>query len=196
MIMDNEILELKEQMAALQEKLDRDIELRDEIILKALDSSIDRLRSLGNKSFWLSLFALVFVESILFFMHFSVLLMFATFLFLGVNLYLAYLGKVKYTRIDRSGSLVEAAGQAMEFKKFNRQTTACMMPFALIWVAWYVYDACTTVFHITETRDILTFAFYFLFCGALGGVIGYFAFYRPSMKQADSIAKQIEELNS
>lgn len=192
--MDNEIQELKEQLAALQKRIDREMELKDETIERALDSSIDRLRRMGTRNFWFCMFALVLVLVIMFVMKFSPILIAATFILLGTNLFLAYLIMVKYARIDRSGSLVEVTEQVLEYKKFNRLTTFCMLPFAFIWAVWYAYDAAVNIFRMSG-QEIWIFALYMLFCGAIGAVIGYFGIYRPSMKQADRIARQIKDIN-
>ena len=92
----NDILELKEQLAALQARLDREVELKDETIRKALDHSIARFRSLGNKGFYMCLFSTVIVLIILYVQKVSVPLFICTLVFMALNLYISYILKEKY----------------------------------------------------------------------------------------------------
>lgn len=190
----NEILELKEQLAALQSRLDREVEIKDETIRKALDRSIDHFRRLGNKSFFGCLFCLVFVLLVIYFQRVGILFFTFTLLFLSANLYIAYVVKDKYTTIDRSASLVDTMSRVLEFKKYNRHTTLIMLPIALLWAIWYAYELGHR-FGLESFSDFLPLLISMSIGGIIGGFIGYFSLYRPSMREADRIAGQIKDLN-
>ena len=190
----NDILELKEQLAALQARLDREVELKDETIRKALDHSIARFRSLGNKGFYMCLFSTVIVLIILYVQKVSVPLFICTLVFMALNLYISYILKEKYTIIDSSDSLVTTSRKVLDFKKYNRKSTLYMSPLALIWALWYAYEL-GSMSGLETFGDFLPLLISLTVGGLIGGCIGYFSLYKPSMKEADRIAEQIKKLN-
>lgn len=190
----NDILELKEQLAALQARLDREVELKDETIRKALDHSIARFRSLGNKVFYMCLFSTVIVLIILYVQKVSVPLFICTLVFMALNLYISYILKEKYTIIDSSDNLVTTSRKVLDFKKYNRKSTLYMSPLALIWALWYAYEL-GSMNGLKTFGDFLPLLISLTVGGLIGGCIGYFGLYKPSMKEADRIAEQIKDLN-
>lgn len=190
----NDILELKEQLAALQARLDREVELKDETIRKALDHSIARFRSLGNKGFYMCLFSTVIVLIILYVQKVSVPLFICTLVFMALNLYISYILKEKYTIIDSSDSLVTTSRKVLDFKKYNRKSTLYMSPLVLIWVLWYAYEL-GSMNGLETFGDFLPLLISLTVGCLIGGCIGFFGFYKPSMKEADRIAEQIKDLN-
>ena len=190
----NDILELKEQLAALQARLDREVELKDETIRKALDHSIARFRSLGNKGFYMCLFSTVIVLIILYVQKVSVPLFICTLVFMALNLYISYILKEKYTVIDSSDSLVTTSRKVLDFKKYNRKSTLYMSPLVLIWAVWYAYEL-GSMNGLETFGDFLPLLISLTVGGLIGGCIVFFGFYKPSMKEADRIAEQIKDLN-
>lgn len=189
----NELQELKEQLAALNAKLDKQAEISDSMIRKALGASIGRLQSLGSKKFVFCIFAAVLVVAITLLQGISPAFIIATALFLGVNAYMGYVLMQKERDMDASSDLVGTMQKVLDYKKYNRDTTLIMLPVAILWAIWYVY-AIGQVLGFTDTKEYMGMAAACLIGGVIGGLIGYFCMYRPSMEEADEIIGQINEL--
>ena len=189
----NELQELKEQLVALNAKLDKQAEISDNMIRKALDASIGRLRTLGGKKFFFCVLATVLVLGITIFQGVSLALIIATALFMGVNTYMGYVLMQKEKSMDGSSDLIGTMNKVLDYKKYNRDTTLFMLPVAILWAVWYVADI-GRVLGLTATKEYAGLAIACLIGGIIGGIIGYFTAYRPSMKEADEILGQIKEI--
>lgn len=189
----NELQELREQLAALNQKLDKQAEINDNMIKKALDASIGRLQSLGSKKFFWCIIATVVVLIITIFQGVSLALIIATALFMGINTYMGYVLMQKEKSMDGSSDLIGTMNKVLDYKKYNRDTTLIMLPVAILWAVWYVADI-GRVLGLTATKEYAGLAIACLIGGIIGGIIGYFTAYRPSMKEADEILGQIKEI--
>lgn len=189
----NELKELREQLAALNQKLDKQAEINDNMIRRALDASIGRLQSLGSKKFFWCIIATVVVLIITIFQGVSLALIIATALFMGINTYMGYVLMQKEKSMDGSSDLIGTMNKVLDYKKYNRDTTLIMLPVAILWAIWYVADI-GRVLGLTATKEYAGLAIACLIGGIIGGIIGYFTAYRPSMKEADEILGQIKEI--
>lgn len=189
----NELQELREQLAALNQKLDKQAEINDNMIRRALDASIGRLQSLGSKKFFWCIIATVVVLIITIFQGVSLALIIATALFMGINTYMGYVLMQKEKSMDGSSDLIGTMNKVLDYKKYNRDTTLIMLPVAILWAVWYVADI-GRVLGLTATKEYAGLAIACLVGGIIGGIIGYFTAYRPSMKEADEILGQIKEI--
>ena len=189
----NELKELREQLAALNQKLDKQAEINDNMIRRALDASIGRLQSLGSKKFFWCIIATVVVLTITIFQGVSLALIIATALFMGINTYMGYVLMQKEKSMDGSSDLIGTMNKVLDYKKYNRDTTLFMLPVAILWAVWYVADI-GRVLGLTATKEYAGLAIACLIGGIIGGIIGYFTAYRPSMKEADEILGQIKEI--
>ena len=191
----NELLELKEQLAALHAKLDRQAEINDRTIKNALDASISRLRKLGNFKFWCCIFAMIFIVAIVYLLGLGFHLIIATIIFFGLNAIDALILYNKEKSLESGDSLMETMDKVLEYKKFNRVSTLVALPLAILWAGWYVYEVCRT-FGMTDPKEIIFIGGAALVGGIIGGCLGYAKFYRPSMEEADNIVRQMRELKS
>lgn len=188
-----ELQELKEQLAALNKKLDSQAVINENMIRRALDSSINRLRSLGSKKFVMCLLATVLVLGIVILLGTSLPFIISTALFMGVNDYMGYVLMKKEKSLDGASNLIGTMNKVLDYKKYNRDTTLIMVPVAILWAIWYVVDL-GKVLGFSGTKEFGGLAIACLIGGVIGGIIGYFTAYRPSMKEADEILAQIEEM--
>ena len=188
-----ELQELKEQLSALNAKLDKQAEINDKMIGKALDSSVNRMKNLVSKQMWFCFFALILVSAIVILQGVSTPLIIATIVFLAVNAYIAVIMNMKEKSISGTGDMVNTMKSVLEYKKLNRNSTLVLLPIAILWAVWYVYE----IGEILGFKGGREYIFLIVACalgGILGGLCGYFSFYRPSMRQADEIIAQIDEL--
>ena len=188
-----ELLELKEQLAALHAKLDRQAEINDRTIKNALDASISEFRKLGNTKFWFCIIATIVLVAIVYILGLRLPLIIATGVFFALKAIDALILYNKEKGIDSGDSLMETMDKVLNYKKFNRVSTLVALPFAILWVGWYVYEVCFTL-GLTEPKEVVFIGLAALTGGIIGGCIGYAKFYRPSMEEADNIIRQMKEL--
>ena len=189
----NELLELKEQLAALHAKIDRQAEISDRAIKDALDADISEFRKLGNTKFWFCIIAMIFIVAIIYLLGLRLPLIIATSVFLALNAVDALILSNKEKSIDSGDSLMVTMDKVLNYKKFNRVSTLVSLPLAILWAGWYVYEICFT-YGMSEPKEVIFIGLAALIGGVIGGCLGYAKFYRPSMEEADNIVRQMKEL--
>lgn len=189
----NELLELKEQLAALHAKIDRQAEINDRTIKDALDASISEFRKLGNTKFWFCIVAMIVVVTIVYLLGLRLHLIIATGVFLALNAIDALILYNKEKSIDSGDSLMDTMDKVLNYKRFNRVSTLVSLPLAILWAGWYVYEICFTL-GLTEPKEVILIGVAALIGGIIGGCLGYAKFYRPSMEEADKIVRQMKEV--
>lgn len=191
----NVLNELKEQLSALQAKLDRQTEINDKAIRMAIDKSADKMHSLGMSSVLICIIALILVETIVILQGVSIPFAIATAVFMGGNAITAIFFKYRLMDIDPGQSMVETASQMAKYKKFNRRSVVMGLPIAIALAGWYCFEMIR-ILGIASHKQIISLVAALLIGGIIGGCAGYLEFYRPSMREADNIIRQINELEA
>lgn len=187
-----EIQELKEELAALHARIDRQAEISDGMIRKALDARIGHLQVLGSRKFRFCLIAAVFVVTLVVLQGTRLPFIVATAAFMALNAAGAYYLKKKENELEGASDLKGTMTNLVSYKRFNRNTTLIAVPLAIAWAVWYVYEIAL---HLGMTgKDVYGLIVACAVGGVIGGLIGYFTFYRPSMEEADKIINEIEDL--
>lgn len=189
----NELLELKEQLAALHAKIDRQAEINDRTLKDALDANISEFQKLGNTKFWFCIFGMILIVAIVYLLGLGLPLIIASAVFFALNAVDALILSNKEKSIDSGDSLMDTMDKVLDYKKFNRVSTLVALPLAILWSGWYVYEICFTL-GLTEPKEVILLGIAALIGGIIGGCLGYSKFYRPSMEEADKIVRQMKEL--
>lgn len=188
-----EIQELKEELAALHRKIDEQAEIKDSMIKKAVAGSISKLQKIGNSSFWICIIAVILLEAVVFLYGMGIGIKAATLVLFGINAYIAYILMRKNNAMDVSEDLVRTTEKALEYKKWNRNSTLILLPFALAWMVWFVYEMGKSI-GVLESEFFYELIICALIGLILGGVIGYFTMYKPSMEEADKIINELKDI--
>lgn len=183
---------MKQQLAALQRKVDQQTVISDAMIRKAISRGVDKLQGMGIVSVSICVSAGILLVALVYFMGLSKALVAATAVLFGVNAYWAYVIKVKKNEVSVDEPLVDTAKRMLKFKKDNRVSLAVLMPFAVIWAIWFIYEYGSRFG--MEGDDFLYLGLSGFIGGVIGFIIGYFSFFRPSMRAADEVLDQIDEL--
>lgn len=188
-----EIMELKQQLEALQGKLDSMVEINEKAIKSALGGKMDKLSSLGVKSVLICVFGLIFVEAVILTQGVSTAFLVGTAIFLGLNALVAYLLSRCFMTVDTGMDMISVVKKLLRFKKYNRLSTFVGVPIALLWMVWYAFE----LKGLMDMENDLVFIV-MIACMAIGfvigGTFGLVKFYIPSMKAADEVIEQINEL--
>lgn len=181
--------EMKKQLKALQERLDKQIDINEKQMQNAISDKMNGLQRHDMRLLWLCAFITIWIPLMVY--HYQgcgVEFTIFTFVFLLANAIWQYF--LKFNGRDRlKGNLVETAKYLVKYKKNLRTSQMIGIPCALVWVCLY--------FNELNNLGYLDMK-YLVFSCSLGAVIGfifgYRRFYLPSVRTADKILAQIEDL--
>ncbi|MGN0007342.1 MAG: hypothetical protein ACI35T_04530 [Alistipes sp.] len=188
-----EFKEMKNQFRLLRERLDKQVEINEKQLRRAIGEGLGNIRRRDRVGLFLCVALTVLLPLSLIAQGYNWLFVGATFVLLAVNAIKAYLIKIDASRnIDRL-DLVSTSKRLLKYKHDNSVYIVYSMPVLMVWVLWYLYEIGVKLQIGSVTGYLLMFSC-MLSGGVLGGIIGYFSFYRPSMRDADRVLGQIEEI--
>ena len=187
-----ELQEMKEQLALLMRKLEKEIIVSERLIRKAMK----------EKAYWLRrnliIESIVCLMMIPFFIWIlpgiskvstQFCIISVAFMLLAV-FYSYYMYSRFHPKKFIEGNLIEVRKETLRFKKLTLRWTYCIgIPFLIVYIIFFIYEKMQ--FYQGELLKIV------LICGAvgffLGGIIGGLQLKR-TLRTANEILKQIEEL--
>ena len=183
-----ELNEMKEQIALLRRKLEKEAIVNEKLIRASMR---DKLKALKRRSYVLCVVGIaaavlwkfgissdfnpLFIDFTAFFLFFAVA-------------YEVYCNRMLSAQNYIEGNLVEEARKLNHYKKLARQWYWFSIPIVCIWSCWYLYESYTV--HAEQGRFLFIWG---LIGGAIGGIIGW-NIYRKGRKAIDEVIEQIEEL--
>ena len=183
-----ELNEMKEQIALLRRKLEKEAIVNEKLIRASMR---DKLKALKRRSYVLCVVGIaaavlwkfgissdfnpLFIDFTAFFLFFAVA-------------YEVYCNRMLSAQNYIEGNLVEEARKLNHYKKLARQWYWFSIPIVCIWSCWYLYESYTV--HAEQGRFLFIWG---LIGGTIGGVIGW-NIYRKGRKAIDEVIEQIEEL--
>ncbi len=196
----SELEEMRKQFAILQEKLDKQVDINDKQMRKALSQGIGQMKNRDRQAVVVCLVGWVFVALAIYFMKLSVPFQIFTDVAMGVNFYcsLKYKLHVNDFRTDRlaNSDLVQTTQELLKYKRFNQNYLKYVaIPFVVVFVSWYSYEILVQT-GATTLRDYIFIIVPLLVGACVGGIFGYTKFYHPAVRQADDMLRQIEELQA
>lgn len=197
----DELEDMKQQLKALQAEIDRQTTLREEDFKKLMNSRTNSFKNREFASIILVAIVAFGMPPVLYYcQHHSIWFCLFTFLF-----FLFGLGwEIKIWKQFHLSNMMEldlltTAKNMQQYRKLNRiWLNQIGLPFVFVWASWYLYELIGQM-ELPEdgsTKWIIigTFAACIIVGGIIGGLIGYFTFYKPQMKLAQEMIEQIEEL--
>lgn len=186
-----ELEEMKQQLRKLQERLNEQVEINDKQLRKALSQNISSLRNHDMVS-------VVFCFVVAFLMPFLVMaqgvsytFVVATFVFLLINAICSVY--LKLSNFPKDADLVTLASKVVKYKKYQRNYIFIGVPCAVVWGIFYFFELMGNL-DFASTATYVGFGIAMTIGAIVGFFIGYFRFYRPSMKKADRILSNIEDI--
>ena len=183
-----ELDELREQVALLKDKLQRQQIISERAISDAAQKGIGKLNTMGTISMVFGVFAVVYCTIAFHQMGFSTAFVIGTAIFLGVCALATIYTHCSLRPIDvANGNLVEIMQKLIRFRKIYSYWNVYSIPALLVWCFFLYYDA----------RQILDDPTPFLIGGAVGGVLGAILGlkrYFKVMRETDVVIERINEL--
>lgn len=199
----DELASLKMQLKSLQAELDKQTTLHEDVFKRLLKKRANSFRNREIASIALvALVAFGMPPYLYFGMHMSI---FFT-LFTGLFFCFGLVWEIVIWRRYHIGNMMEldlitTAKNMQQYRKLNRiWLNQIGTPFIIVWLTWYIFELIRTLNLPDDSHSRMIIITCFVFCcivGALiGGLIGYFSFYKPQMKLAKDMINQIKDIES
>ena len=183
-----ELNELREQIALLKDKLQRQQIISERAIIEAAQKGISKLNKAGTKWGIFGIFAVVYCTFAFHRFGFSDGFVIGTAIMLAICAAVTIYAHLGIRSIDvANGNLVDISQRLIRFRKIYSRYHLYAVPMALVWCYFLYYDA----------QRMLGNAEGFLIGGCVGGVIGAIIGLKAHFKvirDTDKVLKNINEL--
>lgn len=188
----HELDEMRSQISALKEKLEKQTIVNEEHIRRSMKSKMSDINKTVTATIIMGILALVYCTWFFYSQRCSMAFVISTAVMLAICLGLTIGQKITLGRMDLSqGNLIDTAQTLSKIKTHYQNWHKIAIPVLVVWFAWLMYEM-TSVLGINSPMAIG-------FCcgaavgGIIGGVIG-FRINRKIVRKACEILDQIEEL--
>ena len=183
-----ELNELREQIALLKDKLQRQQIISEQNIIAAAQKGISKLNKTGNIWGIFGIFAVVYCSWAFHRFGFSDGFVIGTAIMLAICAAVTIYAHWGIRSIDvANGNLVDIAQRLIRFRKIYSRYHLYSVPMLLVWCYFFYYDA----------QRMLGNAEYFLIGACVGGLIGAVIGLKAHFKvirETDKVLKNINEL--
>ena len=188
----HELEEMRSQISALKEKLDKQTIVNEEHIRRSMKSKMSDINKTVTGTIIAGVFALCYSTWFFYWQDFSLAFVISTFVMLAVCLGLTIAQKITLSRLDLSQrNMIDTAQTLSKIKTHYQNWHKIAIPVLVIWFAWAIYEM-TSVLGL-ESSTAIGFC-----CGAaVGGIIGAiigFRINRKIVRKAAEILDQIKDL--
>lgn len=185
---DFELENMRQQMAMLKNKLEKQEIVNDGFVRRSMKKEVSSITRYYVILIIMGIFMIpysyaVFVKLC----HFSLAFGITTIIFMIVCTAATYYNKRKISDPDlMSNSLVEARKKIASAKKFDTDWLKIGIPALILWLSWFSFEAYQANFFLFLGGCV----------GAICGAIGGFIAHRKTQRQYQGIIDQIEDLTA
>ncbi len=182
--------QLKEQIALLNKKLERENIVNEKLLKNAMSAKIRKVNNLAWTDLYLSIVAILMFFVIYASGNCSGWFFLFTVLMLAVSVTLSFItNKVKSDDL-MSQDLIDVKKKVIEMKQQKRKTLLYYgIPAMVVWIPWAVYELS----YKYDPEFFMWHAISLLIGALIGGLIGYHM-YSKMQRRASEVLNQIEEL--
>ena len=193
--MDMQLEEMRQQMAILKEKLDKQEIINDQLMRKAIGTKLRKIVIERRKKLFFILAGLIYVPAVLYgLLKLDLWFIIVTILFFAVGA--AY--DIYYTAgINdedlQNKRLLETKERIIRMKRMNTRWLWFSIPFVIVWIATFFWQ----ILYRMDDGEAHLHAQPILIGGLVGGVIGGIigtVIYQRQQHQASELIEDIEEL--
>lgn len=188
----HELEEMRSQISALKEKLEKQAIVNEEHIRRSMKSKMSDINKTVTATIFLGIFALTYCTWFFYSQDCSLSFVVSTVIMLIVCIGLTIGQRITLGRMDLSqGNLVDTATKLSKIKTHYQNWHKIAIPVLVVWFAWLMYEM-TSVLGL-NTPMAIGFCCGAAVGGIIGGVVG-FRINRKIVQKAGEILEQIEEL--
>lgn len=190
--------EMRKQFALLQDRLDRQVEINEQQMKKALKKGIGQMRGRDHTAVLVCFVGWIFVGATCYVMNLPLAFQLFVDIGMGINFLCSIFMKLHVNdfRMDgmASADLVRTSQELLRYKRNNQNYMKYVsIPYILVFVGWFIY-LILMEHGVSSVKDVAIIVAPMLIGAFIGGVIGVMKFYLPSIRQADEMLAQIKEL--
>ncbi len=202
---DNELQEMREQLALLKTQLDKEVRLREDALKKTLSHGAGSMKVREVVGMVFTSIVAVIVPLVMYFTQ-GISLWLSLFTFVSMLAMVVWQGYKNYYLLNVGDLLEDDLVTAQSnLQQYKREAHKQLFYFGLPWVAvffvWYLAETYMKHMPVFAGESMSYHVGFLIGMGAsmavggvIGGLIGYFTFYRPQMKMADKMMAEIDEL--
>ncbi len=184
-----ELMEMKEQLAILTQKLNKETIVNGRLMRRAMKDKVSKMQRNALFKGIAIAFAIPYTVWICHLLGISLWLCTFTILFLGIALVYDYrIHNVLKPREALYGNLMDVQKKVLHIKQAYKDWLKVSIPFLIIWCTWFLYELSRQN-HIPAEAIL----FGFLVGGTIGGTVAIHQ-YRKVQRTTDEILEQIEEM--
>ena len=188
----HELDEMRSQINALKEKLEKQTIVNEEHIRRSMKSKMSDINKTVTWTIFLGIFALTYCTWFFYSQGCSLAFVISTAVMLAVCLGLTIGQRMTLGRMDLSqGNLVDTATNLSRIKAHYQNWHKIAIPVIVVWFAWLMYEM-TSVLGL-DTPMAIGFCCGAAVGGLVGGIVG-FRINQKIVRKAGEILEQIEEL--
>lgn len=191
-----ELLEMKEQMALLKQKLDKEKIINEQLMRRVMNMKASSLRT---KAILESILALTVIPVFTWVMHSLFHFSIALCLFFGIvvtcaQIYSYYIHHHFRPKDFINNSVIEAQKETLQLKTYYANWLKYIsIPFDITFLTWFIYEAIQLSQANNTSTIIFSISFVVIFIAVFILAMGQ---YYKIQRTADEIISQIEELES
>lgn len=186
--MNNELEQMREAFAILNEKVSKQQILNERIINKVMKKNVSVVKRLYILELICATYVITFGSWTFYELSLSLPFIIATIVFMllcaGATL---FVGKDIFSNTMQEGSMLEIMQKALRAKRLEQQWLFIGIPLGLIWMFWICFE--------TYYMGKLHIVYGICFGGAFGAAIG-FRNYKRTISALNDIVENIEDLKS
>jgi uncharacterized membrane protein YbjE (DUF340 family) len=189
----NEILEMREQLAALKKQLDTQEIINDRLIKEAMSS---KLSSINRSAVWICVVCLIMIP--MGYLNFQRLGLSEPFCIATSLLFVICAAAmiISHYRIHKrdifSGNLVTVYKEVARMKKIYNSWHYWSIPIVVVWFGWMEYEIYINLAN-EDIYALIGVSIGGIVGGIIGGIIGL-RIHKRTLRTADDLLRQIEEL--
>ena len=181
----DELQEMREQLAALKEKLNKQEVVNDRLIRDVLNQKMKVINKNGWISGLCSLFVITFGNFVFYRMGLSVWFLIGTTIMMIFCVAATWISHswVKPSEIT-NGDLLRVAKQAHRLQKVYKNWKYIALPMILVWLTWFAWESAAEMSDTTMWISIMS-------GGTIGGLIGGMIGFRQNKKVINELGEMI-----
>mgnify|MGYP004448557977 CR=1 FL=1 len=195
MEVNNELNELRNRIAVLKQKLDKQEIVNDRVLRQAMQTTVDNvIKTVEIKALACGILGILLFPAL----HFTSGLRLPFCLCSSLIMLICMAATVYFNRpMHRtdlmSADLATVAKEMARFKRRHNMWLSCVAPTVIVpWLAWAYYELCLMAGTEPLSRYSIILGTSMLIGAVVGGAIGY-SWHRKAVNAAESIIRQIEE---
>ena len=195
MIMDTQLEEMRQQMAVLKEKLEKQEIINDQLMRNTIGTKLRKFKVEQRRKIIFIVLGLIYIPAILYYLLHTALwfIILTVVFFAGAGLYDTYYTWGINDEDLQNKRLLETRERIIVMKRMNARWLWFSIPFVIVWFilfVWQVYSNDSELHAAGGTTPLIIGA---VVGGVIGGLIGM-AKYKKQQRRATELIEEIEEL--